>query len=84
MTEAEWMNWLLNLKLSFLEKQMIYAIVTAGLYHIWWARNQKLFQRKDISSNHIAQQVKTQAVQRILYRNTQSHKFDKCIGQLLR
>ena len=63
-------------------KQITSALITAIFYHIWSARNHKIFKNKQITASQTAYQVKEQVRSRILYLNTCSKKFKGCIDRL--
>ncbi|KAJ8422630.1 hypothetical protein Cgig2_001139 [Carnegiea gigantea] len=62
-SRPDWVNNLLQMKANKARKKIIYASIVAGLYHLWWAHNQLIFQKKDKSSEYIYKSVKEQITQ---------------------
>ena len=61
-----------NLKSQKGMNQITYAMATTVVYHLWWARNQLIFPRKDQSSTYIIKSIKEKILQRVLYRGKHS------------
>ncbi|KAJ8420079.1 hypothetical protein Cgig2_019935 [Carnegiea gigantea] len=64
-------------------KQITSAIITATFYHIWSARNHRIFKKQQITTYQIAYLIKDQVRSRILFLNTCSKKFSGYIDSLL-
>ncbi|KAJ8443270.1 hypothetical protein Cgig2_010165 [Carnegiea gigantea] len=65
------------------QKQLTYAILTAGFYHIWQARNTLIFDRKLIPAHGQFQLTKEHIKQRILFLNSRSHTYSTYIDHIL-
>lgn len=60
---------------------MTVAVYRAFIYHIWRARNQKIFTQQAITHNMIIQQVKFVLIERLnMYRDAKRAKYDKYFG----
>ena len=63
--------------------QVTSSIITAILYHIWTARNQRIFRNQQLTASQIVYLIKDQVKSRILFLNTCSRKYGNCIDRLL-
>ncbi|KAJ8421931.1 hypothetical protein Cgig2_031348 [Carnegiea gigantea] len=64
-------------------QQVTSAIIIAIFYHIWIARNHRIFRKKQITSCQTAYLIKDQVSSRILFLKTYSKKFSSCVDSLL-
>lgn len=64
-------------------RQIDCAVFAAVIYHIWFARNQMVFEGRFIPPERLAHQIKDQVRQRILFLNITSTRFAKYIDELL-
>ena len=64
-------------------RQITYAVMAAAFYHIWRARNEKIFSSHQRTVQDVFMQLKAQLIHRILILNRISRKYDSCIDRLL-
>ncbi|KAJ8449648.1 hypothetical protein Cgig2_005670 [Carnegiea gigantea] len=64
-------------------RQISYAIFAAGIYFIWYARNQRLFKNHRISASQIVCTIKEQIRHRFLFLNTPTCNYSIHIDVIL-
>ena len=65
-------------------KQITYAILMAGIYHIWATRNLKKYKNKQLPAHTVFNQLKNQIIQRVLLLGKHNHRYWQYIDSMLR
>ncbi|KAJ8429586.1 hypothetical protein Cgig2_023792 [Carnegiea gigantea] len=77
------LRYLKNYKGSSTLKQVTSAVIIGIFYHIWSARNHRIFKNQQITASQTANLIKDQVRSRILFLNTCSKKYSRYIDRLL-
>ncbi|KAJ8445596.1 LOW QUALITY PROTEIN: hypothetical protein Cgig2_018537 [Carnegiea gigantea] len=77
------LRYLKNYKGSSTLKQVTSAVITSIFYHIWSARNHRIFKNPQVTASQTAYLIKDQVRSRILFLNTCSKKYSRYIDRLL-
>ena len=82
--QQEMIHSLLKRKRPRGKAQITYAIFNATVYLIWQARNEVIFQQRQIPSAQLVRLIKEQLRLRILFLKTISNKYQTHIDRLSR